>query len=257
MEEDIKGLAVDSSTARRQFKRRFGMTFIEYARARRIGVAMKQIKDGQMVIDAQLDAGYESGSGFRDAFSRILGKTPVRHQEYPNVLRATWLDTKIGPMIAIADEKALYLLEFLDRPGLEREIERLRQKTRSAILPGKTSPIISIECELESYFDRTLDHFQTPFCWLGSSFQKSVWEALVKIPYGETRSYAEVAASIGNPSAVRAVANANGANQLAILVPCHRVITTNRRLGGYGGGIVRKQWLIKHENRGEVSVGID
>lgn len=254
-EDDIKELAVDSSTARRQFKKRFGMTFIEYARARRIGFAMKQIKAGQPVIEAQLAAGYGSGSGFRDAFSRILGKAPVNHRECSNVLKASWLDTKLGPMIAIADEKMLYLLEFLDRRGLEREIERLRRKTRSAILPGRTHPIDSIACELDEYFEGKLEQFKTPFFWLGSLFQTSIWDALVKIPYGETRSYAEIAASIGKPSSVRAVANANGANQFAIIIPCHRVINTNGQLGGYGGGIVRKQWLINHEKRGKVSGG--
>ena len=253
-EEDIKALALDSSTARRQFKKRFGMTFIEYARARRIGAAMKQIRAGQAVIEAQLAAGYESGSGFRDAFSRIMGSPPANHQECSTILKASWLDTRLGPMIAIADEKALYLLEFLDRRGLEREIERLRRNIRSAILPGKTQPILSIECELEEYFDGKLEQFETPVFWLGSPFQKSIWQALVEIPYGETRSYAQLAANIGKPSAVRAVANANGANQLVIVIPCHRVINTNGHLGGYGGGIARKQWLINHEKRGKFPV---
>jgi AraC family transcriptional regulator of adaptative response/methylated-DNA-[protein]-cysteine methyltransferase len=231
------------------------MTFIEYARARRIGLAMKQIRAGRAVIDAQLAAGYESGSGFRDAFSRIMGKAPVNHQECSNILRASWLDTRLGPMIAIADEKALYLLEFLDRRGLEREIDRLRRKTDSAIIPGKTQPILSIEGELDQYFEGKLKQFTTPLFWLGSPFQRSIWEALVKIPYGETRSYAVVAASVGKPSAVRAVATANGANQLAIIIPCHRVINNNGLLGGYGGGIARKQWLINHEKQGNVSIG--
>ncbi|HSK89607.1 MAG TPA: trifunctional transcriptional activator/DNA repair protein Ada/methylated-DNA--[protein]-cysteine S-methyltransferase [Anaerolineales bacterium] len=248
-ERDMQELAVDASTARRQFKKRFGMTFIEYARARRIGVAMKQIRAGQAVIEAQIAAGYESGSGFRDAFSRIMGTAPVNHQEDSNILKASWLDTKLGPMLAIADEKALHLLEFVDRRGLEREIERLRQKTKSAILPGKTEPILSIERELGMYFDGNLKQFKTPVCWQGSAFQKVTWEALMKIPYGETRSYSDLAVSIGKPSAFRAVANANGANQLAIVVPCHRVINTNGEPGGYGGGLARKKWLINHERQ--------
>ncbi|RPJ26849.1 MAG: bifunctional transcriptional activator/DNA repair protein Ada [Chloroflexi bacterium] len=249
-EKDIQELALDISTVRRQFKKRFGMTFIEYARARRIGLAMKQIRAGQAVIEAQLAAGYESGSGFRDAFSRIMGTAPVNHQERSNILKASWLDTKLGPMIAIADEKALYLLEFVDRAGLERKIERLREKTKSAIIPGKTQPILSIEDELATYFDRNLKQFKTPLFWLGSAFQRATWEALLKIPYGETRSYSEIAARIGKPSAFRAVAQANGANQLAIVIPCHRVISINDNLGGYGGGIARKKWLINHEKQG-------
>jgi AraC family transcriptional regulator of adaptative response/methylated-DNA-[protein]-cysteine methyltransferase len=249
-EQDLRELAVDLSTVRRQFKKRFGMTFIEYARARRIGLAMKQIRAGQAVIEAQLAAGYESGSGFRDAFARIMGTAPVNHQECPNILKAAWLDTRLGPMIAIADEKALYLLEFVDRPALEHEVARLRRKTQSAILPGRAQPILSVERELAMYFAGSLRQFETPLFWLGSAFQQAAWETLLKIPYGETRSYADIAVSLGKPAAFRAIANANGANQLAIVVPCHRVINANGRLGGYGGGLARKKWLLNHEKQG-------
>jgi AraC family transcriptional regulator of adaptative response/methylated-DNA-[protein]-cysteine methyltransferase len=248
-DKDFQDLSVDASTARRQFKKRFGMTFVEYARARRMGLAMKQIRGGDKVIDAQLEVGYESSSGFRDAFSRIMGAAPTK-LGHLNVLKASWLDTKLGSMIAIADEDALYLLEFVDRRGLEREVERLRQKTKSAILPGVTPPIRSIEHELNQYFEGTLKSFITPLFLLGSPFQKRVWEGLQKIPFGETRSYADIAKAMGNPSAFRAVANANGANQIAIVIPCHRVINTNGELGGYGGGVVRKKWLLDHERQG-------
>jgi AraC family transcriptional regulator of adaptative response/methylated-DNA-[protein]-cysteine methyltransferase len=246
--EDFQKLSVDASTARRQFKKRFGMTFVEYARARRMGLAMKQIRLGNSIIDTQLSSGYESGSGFRDAFSRIMGTAPslLKHNK---VLKASWLDTKLGPMIAISDENAIYLLEFVDRRGLEKEVANLRTKTKSAIIPGKTFPINMIEKELHQYFNGNLTEFKTPLFFLGSSFQKQVWNELIKIPYGETKSYAEIAKSIGNSSATRAVARANGANQMAIVIPCHRVINTNGELCGYGGGVVRKQWLINHEKR--------
>ncbi|MDZ4322605.1 MAG: Ada metal-binding domain-containing protein, partial [Alphaproteobacteria bacterium] len=174
-ERDFQELSVDASTARRQFKKRFGMTFVEYARARRMGIAMKQIREGDSVIDAQLDAGYESSSGFRDAFSRIMGAAPTRLGDH-HTLKASWLDTRLGPMIAIGDEEALYLLEFVDRRGLEREVERLRQRTKSAILPGITEPIRSIENELSQYFEGHLKEFKTPLHLLGSPFQKRVWE---------------------------------------------------------------------------------
>lgn len=245
---DFEELAVDASTARRQFKKRFGMTFVEYARARRMGLAMKQIREGEAVIEAQLSTGYESSSGFRDAFSRIMGAAPTKLGDQ-NILKASWLDTPLGPMIAIANEEALYLLEFVDRRGLEREIERLRQKTKSAIIPGFTKPIHSIEKELNLYFQGKLSEFKTPLFLLGSPFQKHVWAELVKIPVGETRSYTQIAIAIARPSAFRAVAQANGANQLAIIIPCHRVININGELGGYGGGLVRKQWLINHERK--------
>jgi len=244
-EEDFQALSVDVSTARRQFKKRFGMTFVAYARARRMGLAMKQIREGGSVIGAQLIAGYESDSGFREAYSRVLGAAPGRHGGA--VLRAAWLDTPLGPMLAVADDDALYLLEFVDRRGLERELERLRSKTKSAIIPGRTQPICQIEPELQAYFERKLKVFETPTVSLGSPFQKRVWEALKKIPFGATRTYTEIAVAVGRPSAVRAVAQANGANQLALLVPCHRVIGADGAPCGYGGGVTRKGWLLEHE----------
>ena len=248
-DKDFEALSIDASTARRQFKKRFGMTFVEYARARRMGLAMKQIRAGGAVIDAQLSSGYESSSGFRDAFSRIMGAAPSLLSDRA-ILKASWLDTKLGPMLAIADEEALYLLEFVDRRGLEREIERLRKKTKRAIIPGITEPIRLIGRELEEYFEGRRQEFKTPLFLRGSPFQKRVWEELRKIPFGETCSYTEIAAAIGTPMAFRAVANANGANQLAIVIPCHRVINSNGEPGGYGGGIIRKKWLIDLEKKG-------
>jgi AraC family transcriptional regulator, regulatory protein of adaptative response / methylated-DNA-[protein]-cysteine methyltransferase len=245
-DSDFKEISVDASTARRQFKKRFGMTFVEYARARRMGIAMKQIRSGRAVIDAQIATGYESSSGFRDAFSRIMGSTPTMFED-SNILKAAWVDTKLGPMIAIADEEFLYLLEFVDRRGLEREVERLRIRKKAVIIPGRSQPIETIEQELELYFDGTLRKFKTPLALLGSDFQVSVCDELRKIPAGETRSYSEIAQVLGKPTAYRAVAQANGSNQIAIVIPCHRVINSNGELGGYGGGLKRKKWLLDHE----------
>ncbi|MDQ0920618.1 O-6-methylguanine DNA methyltransferase [Paenibacillus sp. V4I5] len=178
-----------------------------------------------------------------------MGASPTRLED-SLVLKAAWLDTRLGPMICIGDESMLYLLEFVDRRGLELEVERLRKRTKSAIIPGLTEPIRSIERELTHYFDGTLTEFKTPHFLMGSTFQKSVWEQLIKIPSGETRSYSDIAISLGKPTAYRAVAQANGTNQLAIVIPCHRVINSNGELGGYGGGLTRKKWLLSHEKYG-------
>ncbi|MDO7906280.1 trifunctional transcriptional activator/DNA repair protein Ada/methylated-DNA--[protein]-cysteine S-methyltransferase [Paenibacillus sp. JX-17] len=246
--QDFRELAIDESTARRQFKKRFGMTFVAYARARRMGIALKNIRAGRTVVDTQLSAGYESDSGFRDAFSRIMGAAPSRLND-TRVLKASWLDTPLGPMMAIADEDVLYLLEFVDRRGLEREVERMRQRLKCAIVPGSSAPIESVEQELKLYFVGRLTSFETPLGLLGSPFQRSVWAQLTAIPPGETRSYMAIAAALGRPTAYRAVAQANGANQLAIIIPCHRVINANGELGGYGGGLPRKTWLLEHEKK--------
>ncbi len=260
-EADFDALSVDAVTARRQFQKRFGMSFVDYARARRLGLAMQQIRSGQTVIDAQLASGYESASGFRDAFSRIMGTAPSKLKPAADgqaslfveptspPLIAAWLDTRLGPMLAIADDQALHLLEFVDRRGLEREVERLRLQLKRAIIPGHNAIIAAIDAELAQYFAGTRATFATPLALLGSAFQQSVWAALQQIPPGKTCSYGELANAVGKPTAVRAVAQANGANQLAIVIPCHRVIESNGELGGYGGGVSRKQWLLEHERQ--------
>jgi AraC family transcriptional regulator of adaptative response/methylated-DNA-[protein]-cysteine methyltransferase len=244
---DLKALLLHASTARRQFRRRFGMTFVQYARARRLGGAFKIIRAGERVIVAQLEAGYESGSGFREAFARLIGAPPASRAG--RALFAAWLDTPLGPMTAIGDVAALYLLEYADRRGLERQIERLRGRTRAGIVPGRTAPIAQLEAELAGYFAGRTAHFETPLAPLGSPFQQAVWDALRAIPPGRTRSYGDLACAAGRPAAVRAAAQANGANPFAIVIPCHRVVSADGTLGGYGGGLARKRWLLEHERR--------
>lgn len=247
-DKDFKEISTNSVTARRHFKQRFGLTFVQYARARRLGIAFKQIRQGTSVIHSQLDSGYESGSGFRGAFYKIMGVAPSLGCAHSGlVLKASMIDTLLGPMIAISDDNSLRLLEFADRRGLEKEIERLRKRQKAAIIPGSTDPIAMIRQELDLYFSGKLKSFKTPLHLIGSDFQKKAWHALQQIPYGETRSYKSQAEITGNEKAYRAVANANGANQLAIIIPCHRIINHNGDLGGYGGGQPRKEWLLKHE----------
>ncbi|GAJ45696.1 methylated-DNA--protein-cysteine methyltransferase [Holospora elegans E1] len=166
---------------------------------------------------------------------------------YRQSLKASWIDTKLGPMIAISDETNLYLLEFADGKGLKRKIERLKRATKAVIIQKSTALIESVALELEFYFDRKIRQFMTPLHFLGSLFQNLVYEELMRIPYGQTRNYKAQASALGKSKAYRAVANANAANQFSIIVPCHRVINSNGALGGYSGGITRKQWLINHE----------
>lgn len=165
------------------------------------------------------------------------------------ILKESHFDTKLGAMVAIGDEESLYLLQFEDKKGLESEIASLGTKIKAAITFGNTATIISIKFELESYFDGKLMQFKTPLCFSGTPFQTLVWRELMSIPYGQTRSYASQAEAIGKNTAYRATANANGANRLAIVIPCHRIINKNGNLGGYAGGIKRKEWLINHETK--------
>jgi AraC family transcriptional regulator of adaptative response/methylated-DNA-[protein]-cysteine methyltransferase len=159
------------------------------------------------------------------------------------------IETPLGKMIAIADTKNLYLLEFTDARGVDREIKKLLHSLAAKLVTGDCSPLAALKLEIEAYFAGTLRSFKTPLQLLGSSFQQQVWHELLRIPFGTTRSYMEQASAIGKPTAFRAVANANGANQLAIIVPCHRIINSNGKLGGYGGGLERKKWLLAHESK--------
>jgi AraC family transcriptional regulator of adaptative response/methylated-DNA-[protein]-cysteine methyltransferase len=247
-DRDFDELAIHPNTARRQFKQQFGMTFIEYSRARRLGIAFKHIRNGEAIIEAQLEGGFESGNGFRDAFSKIMGEVPSKSKQL-TVLYSSWLETPLGSMLAICDEERLYLLEFVNRRGLENEITRLRKRMNAAILPERKNVIDRLEKELLEYFDGKRMKFTIPLYMLGSDFQKNVWKELIQIPVGQTLSYKELAIKLGKPTAFRAVANANGANQLSILIPCHRIINTNGELGGYGGGVARKEWLLNHEKK--------
>lgn len=165
------------------------------------------------------------------------------------ILTSSWIETPLGPMFAIANEHALYVLEFIEQRKRERTIERLKRATKATIIPGRTQQIDSIEQELALYFAGTLKEFKTPIHLLGSPFQQTVWRTLITVPYGQTVSYTQEATALGNPSARRAVANANGANQLLIIIPCHRIIQSSGGFGGYGAGIARKLWLIKHEKK--------
>lgn len=164
-------------------------------------------------------------------------------------LFSTEIATPIGQMIAIADEKFLYLLEFLDKRRLESEFEALKQKLNAHILPGRTQITEQIEKELFHYFSGESFDFKTPCYLWGTAFQKKVWQVLQSIPSGQTYSYLELATAVGNVKASRAVGHANGRNPLAIIVPCHRVIQRNGSLGGYSAGLNRKQWLLDHEMR--------
>jgi len=147
------------------------------------------------------------------------------------------LKTPLGPMLALADEESLYRLEFLD-PSEEVPLPERSERSK---------PLVSIERELDLYFEGKIKEFKTPLSLVGTPFQKRVWEELQKIPYGKTQSYVETAKAIGRPSAFRAVARANGTNKMAIVIPCHRVIYADGTLGGYSSGIEKKKQLLQLE----------
>ena len=245
-ESDLARMGIDPSTARRQFQRYCGMSFHAYHRARRMGMALAGVREGKSMLDLQLDQGFESSSGFREAFAKVFGTAPSLAQNV-DCLYAKWFETPLGPMLALANNAGLYLLEFVDRRGLEREVQSLRRRLSQHVVPGEHRHLDRIGEELDAYFSGCALNFTTPLQLRGSLFQRAVWETLRAIPPGETLSYADVAVKIGRPAAVRAVGRANGDNTLTIIVPCHRVIGANGTLTGYGGGLWRKAWLLEHE----------
>jgi AraC family transcriptional regulator, regulatory protein of adaptative response / methylated-DNA-[protein]-cysteine methyltransferase len=245
-DRDLAGMGIEPSTARRQFQRYFGMSFHAYQRARRMGSALAAVRKGTDVLETQLAHGFESSSGFREAFAKLFGAPPSKANGV-HCLFARWIESPLGPILALADDSGLYVLDWVDRRGLEREIVRLREKTKFAIVPGDHPVLDQAEREIGEYFAGRRRTFTLPFAPRGTEFQRRVWEALLQIPPGETRSYADIAKSIGAPRAVRAVARANGDNFRGIVIPCHRVIGSDGSLTGYGGGLARKKWLLDHE----------
>nr|WP_248878377.1 methylated-DNA--[protein]-cysteine S-methyltransferase [Epilithonimonas zeae] len=157
------------------------------------------------------------------------------------------IETPLGAMIACANENGICMLEFSDRKSLTKELEEISKYFKANVVQGENAHFKTLEKELEEYFDGKRKDFTVPLAPIGTDFQKNVWEILRTIPYGTTRSYQQQADILGNPKAVRAVANANGLNKISIIIPCHRVIGTNGTLTGYGGGIWRKQKLLELE----------
>jgi AraC family transcriptional regulator of adaptative response/methylated-DNA-[protein]-cysteine methyltransferase len=162
-------------------------------------------------------------------------------------LFVSFLHAKVGPMVALADHEYLYLLDFFEGRHLDRHVKAIIQETQSTIVEGKTVIHERVEQELQLFCEGKLQKFTIPLSVHGTLFQKAVWQQLQKIPFGSTMSYGKVATLLQKPKAFRAVAQANSANKIALIIPCHRVINENGKLGGYSGGLSHKQWLLEHE----------
>ena len=157
------------------------------------------------------------------------------------------MTSPLGEMIAGTTEKGICFLEWHDRGGVERIKQRVEKRYELPLSPGKSEHLDELEKEVAEYFAGRLTRFSVPLDIRGTPFERKTWEQLLAIPYGETRSYGRMAELLGKPRASRAVGRANGANYISIVVPCHRVIESNGGLGGYGGGIKRKRYLLELE----------
>lgn len=213
-------------------------------------MAMGQISTGNAdTTRAALANGYESISGFREAFKNWFGESPTKSKSAADPIMMNRILTPLGPMVVAANESSICLLEFADRRMLETQLTRVQTAYKTVFAPGKNEWIEQLETELAEYFAGQRKDFTVPIEAIGTEFQMNVWSRLNKIPYGKTTSYETIAVGIGKPGAQRAVGRANGDNRIAIMIPCHRVIRSDGTLSGYGGGIWRKQWLLDHEQK--------
>ena len=157
------------------------------------------------------------------------------------------ISTPLGEMTACASNEGLCMLEFSDNKKLEKELQEICKSLNAELVEQDHQIFKKLEKELQDYFSGKLEKFSVPIAMVGTDFQKEVWKTLQKIPFGRTISYLEEAQVMKHPKAVRAVANANGQNKISVVIPCHRVIGTNGKLTGYGGGLWRKQKLLELE----------
>lgn len=218
----LRSMGIDPVRTRRFFLKTYGMTFQAYCRGRRLGQSLEQIRMGADLDDIVLGHGFDSHSGFREAFVRAFGQPPGRSRTTGCILIA-WIESPLGPLLAGATTEGICLLEFTDRRMLEAQFRTLRRLFSHSIVPGENAHLKRLKVELDEYFSGTRTTFTIPLSVPGTDFQKRVWNGLLTIPYGQTVSYDEIAGRIGSPDAQRAVGRANGMNRIAIVIPCHRV----------------------------------
>lgn len=159
------------------------------------------------------------------------------------------IDTPLGKMRMGATATGICLFDFQYRRSIDNIMKRIETYAGDTFGESDDPLFARLELQINEYFTGTRKEFDIPLHLLGTPFQTGVWNGLMQIPYGETRSYKQQSVFLGNEKAIRAVAGANGENGIAILVPCHRVIGENGSLTGYGGGLRIKQWLLDHERK--------
>jgi AraC family transcriptional regulator, regulatory protein of adaptative response / methylated-DNA-[protein]-cysteine methyltransferase len=227
----------------RIFKRDLGVSPAEYARALRNRRAEAALKANDRVTDAVYEAGYSGPSGFYSDAKQRLGMTPSAWRDggRGETIRWTHFDSPLGQMLIAATSKGICRLTFDD------SAESLRRLFPQADIVEDAGGLRDLVEGALSAIEQPLAGRDLPIDVAGTAFQEAVWRELRNIPTGETRSYAQIAAAIGQPKAVRAVGTANGDNHVAVLIPCHRVIRSDGTLGGYAGGLDRKRKLLAAE----------
>lgn len=242
----LRELDISPERVRRWFLQNHGITFQAFQRMLRVNVALQELKSGRSATEVAFDSGYESLSGFGYTCKKLTGSAPSEGRQVIMIHRFT---TPIGPMFVCATARGVCLLEFVDRRMLETEFSDLQRLLKANIIAGENIHTRQAQEEIGEYFAGRRQQFSLSLDLPGSEFQQAVWEGLRAVPYGQTSHYQALAEQINRPGAVRAVAAANGANRVAIVIPCHRIIGKDGAMTGYGGGLARKEWLIAHEKR--------
>ncbi len=248
--DDLRHLGLEPARVRRWFQQRHGRTFAAHCRETRLGRALNTLRTGGSLDDAALGHGFESHSGFREAFARHFSRTPGTARS-ADCLFAEVVPSPLGPLLIAASDAGIGLLEFSDPMRLEVTMGRHKQRSELPLVPGQHPLLERLKAELVDYFAGRRQQFTVPLHAPGTPFQERVWSGLGRIPYGTTWSYADLARHVGQPKASRSIGLANGANRIAILIPCHRVVNTGGTLGGYGGGLWRKRLLLELERSGK------
>ncbi len=247
-DEDLRSQGIAPEKMRRWCLKHYGITFHAYQRMLRINRAYQELQEGQHVTESAFDAGYDSLSGFGYTFSKLTGRSPSK-SKHKTLISMTRISTPLGPMFACATDQGICMLEFTDRRMLETEFKEIQQQLDGVILLGENDHLQQLKTELTEYFEGKRHQFDVALHAPGTPFQQSVWDILLTIPYGHTWTYLQQAQKLNKEKAIRAVASANGHNRIAIIIPCHRVIGSDGKLTGYGGGLDRKRWLLQHEQK--------
>ena len=229
----------------RLFKRATGVTPAEYARGLRAGRAEEALATNDRVTDAIYDAGYSGPSRFYAATKGRLGMTPSawKNGGAGAVIRWAVVDTSLGSMLVAATDKGICRLSF------DEDETELQKRFPAATIEQGGDALAELVNGAIAAIENPANMPELPLDIAGTVFQQAVWKELQRIPPGETRTYAEIAAAVGKPKAVRAAGSANGANNVAVLIPCHRVIRTDGGLGGYAYGVERKEKLLETERK--------
>jgi AraC family transcriptional regulator, regulatory protein of adaptative response / methylated-DNA-[protein]-cysteine methyltransferase len=227
----------------RLFKRHVGVTPAAYARGLRGQRAQAALADSARVTDAIYNAGYSGPSRFYADMKGQLGMTPSawKNGGAGAVIRYAVADTSLGKMLIAATDKGICRLSF------DEDEAELHRRFPNATIEAGGAALDEVVRGAVSAVERPSHMPDLPLDVAGTAFQQKVWAELRRIPPGETRSYAQIAAAVGSPNAVRAAGSANGANNVAVLIPCHRVIRSDGSLGGYAYGLDRKEKLLKLE----------